>query len=287
MVADAVHSQIEEISEGSSSKVPEPSGSKRTPRLRGQSETEGPGSEALQRQENIPSESFGAMRTPDMEMTHEERDIFWECLEGIEDGPDPDASFIFDEAENLLKHAVSLHRREFDKSRTELARCEAKLKKLMEERDNLKILYIKNKGEISDLRAELAKAGREQTELIEKGQQKGELVEQLREELKMQEEEILARSRKIEELEAKSAAEIAKAKSDAEALVSSYRVDVEASNTRAKEISVAADAATLLSDDEDSASGSESGGDEYEVPEEEVPEDVAPEDASPKDVASK
>ncbi|XP_070017296.1 uncharacterized protein [Nicotiana sylvestris] len=242
MVADAVHSQIEEISEGSSSKVPEPSGSKRTPRLRGQSETEGPGSEALQRQENIPSESFGA---------------------------------------------VSLHRREFDKSRTELARCEAKLKKLMEERDNLKILYIKNKGEISDLRAELAKAGREQTELIEKGQQKGELVEQLREELKMQEEEILARSRKIEELEAKSAAEIAKAKSDAEALVSSYRVDVEASNTRAKEISVAADAATLLSDDEDSASGSESGGDEYEVPEEEVPEDVAPEDASPKDVASK
>ncbi|XP_019229685.1 PREDICTED: uncharacterized protein LOC109210689 [Nicotiana attenuata] len=54
-------------------------------------------------------------------------------------------------------------------------------------------------------------------------------------------EESLARSRKIEELEAKSAAELAKAKTDAEAFVSAYRADTEAANTRAKEISAAAE----------------------------------------------
>lgn len=46
-------------------------------------------------------------------------------------------------------------------------------------------------------------------------------------------EEILAQGRTIEELKAKSAAELAKAKSDAEAFISSYRDDLEAANTHA------------------------------------------------------
>ncbi|XP_070007595.1 uncharacterized protein [Nicotiana sylvestris] len=171
-------------------------------------------------------------------------------------------------------------------------------------------------------------------------QQKGELVEQLQEELKTKEvetlgwkqhmnclasekdalqeqltsiecqlqnakEESLVRSRKIEELEAKSAVELAKAKSEAEAFVSSYRTNTEAANTRKKEIFIAAEvklscaldharaktleevAAALLFDDEDSASGSESGGDEGEVPEGEVPDDAASRDVVPGDVAPK
>ncbi|XP_070018271.1 uncharacterized protein [Nicotiana sylvestris] len=54
-------------------------------------------------------------------------------------------------------------------------------------------------------------------------------------------EERLTRSRKIEELEAKFAVELAKAKSEAEAFISSYRDDAEAANTRSKEISTAAE----------------------------------------------
>nr|XP_016454803.1 PREDICTED: uncharacterized protein LOC107778984 [Nicotiana tabacum] len=54
-------------------------------------------------------------------------------------------------------------------------------------------------------------------------------------------EESLARDRKIEELKAKSAAELAKARSDVEVIMSSYRADAEAANARAKEISSAAE----------------------------------------------
>nr|XP_009776927.1 PREDICTED: uncharacterized protein LOC104226595 [Nicotiana sylvestris] len=134
----------------------------------------------------------------------------------------------------------------------------------------------------------------------------------------------LVRSRKIEELEAKSAAELANAKSEAKAFVASYRADAEDANIRAQEISIATkvklsctvnharrqsqratlekvhahgfylsadiekakaledEVAALLSDDEDSASGSESEGDEDEALEEEVLEDMAPKDAAPK-----
>ncbi|XP_019258963.1 PREDICTED: uncharacterized protein LOC109237157 [Nicotiana attenuata] len=311
MVVDAVHSRTEEISDGSSRKILKPSGSKRTPRLGGhlEGETEGPGPETLQREENAPSGTLGVIN--------------------VDESPPA-----------------------FSKSRAELARCEAGLKKLSEERDGLRILYVKKEGEISDLRAELEKAR----------SKKRKLVKQLREELKMNEaetlgwrqgmdrlasekdtlweqlasierqlqsvkEESLARSHIIEELEAKSPAELAKAKSDAEAFISSYRADAEASNTRAKEISAVAEVklssaldhakrqsqkealeevhargfdlsadiekaktleeevAALLSDDEDSASGSKSRGDEDEVPEEEVPEDAAPEDIAAEDVA--
>ncbi|XP_019265226.1 PREDICTED: uncharacterized protein LOC109242819 [Nicotiana attenuata] len=284
------------------------------------------------------------MRTPDVETTHEGSDIFRECLAGVEDGPDPDAPFIFDEAQRLFRQAVLFHRQAFSKSRAELARCEAELRKLMEERDDHKRLYVQKEEEVRDLRVELAKARQEQTELIEKAQQKGELVEQLRENLKMKEvetlgwkqhmnclasekdtlreqltsierqlqnakEESLARSRTIEELEAKSAAELTKAKYQAEAFESSYRADAKAANTWAQEISIAAEvklsraldharrqsrretleevhargfdlstdidkaktledeAATLLCDGDDFASGSESGEDENEVPE--------------------
>ncbi|XP_070029132.1 uncharacterized protein [Nicotiana sylvestris] len=167
----------------------------------------------------------------------------------------------------------------------------------------------------------------------EQAQQKGELVEQLREELKVKEaetlgwkqhmdrfasrkdtlwdqptsiehqlqnskEESLARIRKIEKLEAKSAAELAKAKSEAEAFVSlrqPQRETFQEVHTRGFDLSVDIEkaktlddeATALLSDDEDSSSGSKSGGDEHEAPKEEVPEDTAPEDAAPEDMASK
>ncbi|XP_070050565.1 uncharacterized protein [Nicotiana tomentosiformis] len=241
--------------------------------------------------------------------------------------------------------AASLHREVSFKYRAELARCEADLKKLMEEINALKLLYVQKEEEIISIRAELTRTHRDQTELIER---KAELAEQLHEEAKMKEAETLgwkqsmdrlasekdavraqlysverqlqsvkvenlARAQKVEELETRLVAELARSTSKAEALVASYRADAETANTRAKEISDPAEvtlsrvaeharlqsrretleeahasgfdltadsesakvledeAGALLSDDEDSTSGSESGGDENEAPEDASP----------------
>ncbi|XP_019226654.1 PREDICTED: uncharacterized protein LOC109208087 [Nicotiana attenuata] len=154
---------------------------------------------------------------------------------------------------------------------------EAELKRISKERDDLKTLYVKKEVEISDLRVELMQACQGRAKYVEKFYQKADLVAQLQEELKMKEaeslgwrqimdnlaseketlreelaslerqfqsvkEESLARGRDIEELKAKSTAELAKARSDADAIMSSYRADAEAAYARAKEISSAAEA---------------------------------------------
>ncbi|XP_070029120.1 uncharacterized protein [Nicotiana sylvestris] len=83
------------------------------------------------------------------------------------------------------KLAVTLHREAIFKSRAELNRCEADLKRFKEERDALKLISGQKEEEIKDLRAELAKAHKEQTDLIEQVRQKAEKIEQLRDEAKM------------------------------------------------------------------------------------------------------
>ncbi|XP_070045895.1 uncharacterized protein [Nicotiana tomentosiformis] len=171
------------------------------------------------------------------------------------------------------------------------------------------------------IRAELTRAHQDQTDLIKRVQEKAKLVEQLCEEAKIKEAETLsvkgeslARSQKVEELETRLTAELARATSEEEALVASFRANAEAVNTRAKKLSNAAEvrlsrvaeharlqsrretleevhargfdltadiesakiledeARALLSDGEDSASESESGGDEDEAPEDAAPE---------------
>ncbi|XP_019255154.1 PREDICTED: intraflagellar transport protein 81 homolog [Nicotiana attenuata] len=62
---------------------------------------------------------------------------------------------------------VVLHRETFNKSRAELSWCEANLKRLTEERDTLKCLYVQKGEDLRDLRAELAKARKEEAELDE------------------------------------------------------------------------------------------------------------------------
>ena len=68
----------------------------------------------------------------------------------------------------LSVQATTLHREASSKYRAELARCEADLKKLMEERDALKLLYVQKEEEIMSIRAELTRAHQDQTELIER-----------------------------------------------------------------------------------------------------------------------
>ncbi|XP_070018250.1 uncharacterized protein [Nicotiana sylvestris] len=213
-----------------------------------------------------------------MGMTHEGNDIFHECFVGVEDVSDLDPLM-----------ATKLYWEVFKKSQAELSRCEADLKKLIEEIEALKRLYVQKEEELRNLQAELALDHKKGDELDKK---KETLLDQLalvKCELRNSKGENLARSQKIDELEAKSAADLAKAKSEAEAFVASYRADTEASNIRAQEISIATEAkalededTTLLSNDENSAIGSESRGDEDEALEEEVPDGVAPEDVAPK-----
>ncbi|XP_070050152.1 uncharacterized protein [Nicotiana tomentosiformis] len=286
------------------------------------------------------------MGTPDVGTDPEGDDIFHGCFAGVDDISYLDASLIFDEAQRLLNQATTLHREASFKYRAELARCEVDLKKLTEERNALKLLYVHKEEEIMSIRVELTRAHQDQTELIER---KAELAEQLHEEAKMKEAETLgwkqnmdrlasekdvvqaqlslvecqlqsikvenlARAQKVKDLETRLAAELARATSEVEALVASYRADAEAANTRAKEIfdiakvrlsrvaeharrqspretleevhargfDLTADmenakvledeVGALLSDDEDFASGSESGGEEDDALEDAAPE---------------
>ncbi|XP_070003238.1 uncharacterized protein [Nicotiana sylvestris] len=155
--------------------------------------------------------------------------------------------------------------------------------------------------EIYDLRVELTQACQGRAEYVEK-------------------EESLVWGFEIEDLKARSAAELAKAKSDVAAIMASYRADAEAANAWAREISstveaklsntldharrqsrrmtleeiharsfdLSADieaerileeeAASMLSDEDDSTGVSESEGDGDEVPEGKALEDAAAKD---------
>ncbi|XP_070047462.1 vicilin-like seed storage protein At2g18540 [Nicotiana tomentosiformis] len=234
-------------------------------------------------------------------MTVEEVQTQTEVISKEGPGKVPESSGVEDASCRDEQPATTLHRESSSKYRAELARCEADIKKLMEERDALKLLYVQKEEEIMSIRAELTRAHQDQTELIEQVQQKAELVEQLREEAKMKEAETLGWKQNVDRL--------ASEKDEGH-----IRGRVEAANTRAKEISDAAEvrlsrvaeharrqsrretleevhargfdltvdiesakvledeAEALLSDDEDSVSGSENGGDEDEAPEDAAPE---------------
>ncbi|XP_070032541.1 uncharacterized protein [Nicotiana tomentosiformis] len=175
--------------------------------------------------------------------------------------------------------ASVVHQEACSRSRAELSRYEADLRRATEERHALKLFCGKREEEIREIRAELAKAHQDQTYLTG-----------IKERISVQ-------ARKIEELEACLASELAKAKAEAEkakaeadALMAVYRVDAEAAQREtleeihaqgfdlteeikgAKELEI--DAGALASnddDDDESMSGSESG------------EELDGEEAAPRD----
>ncbi|XP_070050421.1 uncharacterized protein [Nicotiana tomentosiformis] len=125
---------------------------------------------------------------------------------GVDDVSYLDATIIFYEAQRLLSQDVMLHREAFSKSQAELNRCEADLKRFTEERDALKLLYVQKEEEIRDLRVELARAHKEQADLIEQilqVQQKAEKIEQLHKEAKVKETETLGRKQSMDRLVSK------------------------------------------------------------------------------------
>ncbi|XP_070040362.1 uncharacterized protein [Nicotiana tomentosiformis] len=166
---------------------------------------------------------------------------------------------------------VVAHREACSRSRAELRQYEADLQRATDERKALKLLLGQRGKEIKDLRAELAKAHQDQTDLSE---QKLEMIGKLREEvdvikaeslkwkgnmdrfaaekeaaraqlssaenqLQSLKEKSLVQARKTEELEARLAFELAKAektKVDVDAFVAVYRADAEAAQSHAREV---------------------------------------------------
>ncbi|XP_070043146.1 uncharacterized protein [Nicotiana tomentosiformis] len=189
-----------------------------------------------------------------------------------------EASSLFNEVQQALNrlslNSPSLHREEFSRSRAELSQYEADLRRLTEERNALRLLCGQREEETKDLRAELAKAYQDQTDLTEQLQQKIDMIGQLYEEVDTIKAETLGwkedmyrfaaeketalsqlssaesqlrgikeknsiHAKRIEELEARLASELAKAKSkfekakaEAEAIVFVYRADAEATQVQ-------------------------------------------------------
>ncbi|XP_070042784.1 uncharacterized protein [Nicotiana tomentosiformis] len=195
--------------------------------------------------------------------------------------------------------AASVHREACSRSRVELRRYEADLRRVTEERNTLRLLFGQKEEEIKDIRAELAKDHQDQTDLTEhviiilkthgldpgtvanilisQLRQKLEVIGKLREEvdmiraeslgwkdgmdrlateketaraqlssaknqLQVMKEKSSVQARKIVELEARLASELAKAKSDAEkakanadAFVAVYQADAKAALVQARE----------------------------------------------------
>ncbi|XP_009799983.1 autophagy-related protein 23-like [Nicotiana sylvestris] len=215
---EEVQPRVEEGLEDASSRVPKSAGADVASHRDAQSVdvSERASSEALRKGESAPSDLLGAIN--------------------IDSSSDA---------------AVMLHREAFNKSQAQINRYGAALKMLTDERDDLKCLYVQMVEEIKDLQAELATSHKKQTDLIEQVQQKAEKIEQLREEAEIKDvetlewkqnmdrlasekdtardqlsaverhlqsvkKESLARDKKIKDLEARLAAELAKTASVAE-----------------------------------------------------------------------
>ncbi|XP_070005158.1 protein gar2-like [Nicotiana sylvestris] len=155
------------------------------------------------------------------------------------------------------------------KFRAELSQCEAKLSRVSGEKKSLRLLCSKKKEELKDLRVELAKARKNESEIDEQAKKIKELETEL------------ARAR-AEAVQAKAEAEKTKAATD--------KAIAEIAEAKAQKT----DARFLVSsDDEDVVSGSRDGEGEEDVIEgEEAPEDrategVVPEDDTPRGVTPK
>ncbi|XP_070057529.1 uncharacterized protein [Nicotiana tomentosiformis] len=157
---------------------------------------------------------------------------------------------------SVLKPAAAVHQEVCSRSQNELRRYKADLQRVTDEGNSLKLLLGQREEEIKDLRDELAKAYRDQTDLFEQLQQKNDMIRKLREVVDV----IKAESLQWKEGMDRFATE----KETARAQLSSAETQLQ--RMKAKELEV--DAEALVSDDDDddnddddgSKSGSENAG---------------------------
>ncbi|XP_070039463.1 intracellular protein transport protein USO1-like [Nicotiana tomentosiformis] len=215
-----------------------------------------------------------ALKTPSIEGDHGREDPFHDYFTRVEDATglsnlevsrkdSGEASSLFNEAQQAMNRASALHREVFSRSRAELSRYEADIQRLTEERNSLNLLSGQKEENIKDLRTELATAHKDQTNRIEqevdvmKAETLGwkESMDRLaakkevaraqlssvESQLRGMKEKSLAQGKKIEEIEARLASELAKAKSEAEkakaeleVIVAVYWADAEAAQVQAR-----------------------------------------------------
>ncbi|XP_070045176.1 MAR-binding filament-like protein 1-1 [Nicotiana tomentosiformis] len=98
----------------------------------------------------------------------DEEDPFRDLFTGIEDVAGAgDESDLFHDLRQALNQAAAVHREQCSRSHNELHRYAADLKRTTDERNSLKLSLGQREEEIKDLRAELAKAYRDQNNLSE------------------------------------------------------------------------------------------------------------------------
>ncbi|XP_070032453.1 uncharacterized protein [Nicotiana tomentosiformis] len=217
-----------------------------------------------------------ALKTLFVEGSRVREDPFCDYYTGVEDATglsdlkvsrkdSGEASGLFNEMQQALNQASALHREACFRSRAELSRYEADLRGLTEERNALKLLCGQREEEIKDLRAELAKAHQDQSDMIKQeikiskahgldsGMEANISISQLQQkiELRGMKEKSSAQAKKIAELEARETLEEIHARG----------LDLTEEIIKAKELE--ADAGALASDadddDNESKSGSKSG----------------------------
>ncbi|XP_016492516.1 uncharacterized protein LOC107812015 [Nicotiana tabacum] len=168
--------RTEGISKKDSGRIPKSleieDASHRSQQTVGISERDGP--EALETEENDPSESLraiiigdsstlpsfskGAIREAqalgalEVDRSHEGEDPFRDLFTGVEDVAGPsDMSGLFCEVQQALNRVAAVHREACSQSGAELRRYEADLRQVTEERNALRLLFEQRKDEIKDL----------------------------------------------------------------------------------------------------------------------------------------
>ncbi|XP_070035998.1 uncharacterized protein [Nicotiana tomentosiformis] len=112
--------------------------------------------ESLRTEENAPDKP------------HDGEDPFYDLFTGIEDvAGTGDESDLFHGVRQALNQEAAVHREACSWSQNELRRYEADLQRVTDERNSLRLLLGQREEEVKDLRAELAKAYRDQTDLSE------------------------------------------------------------------------------------------------------------------------
>ncbi|XP_070031640.1 intracellular protein transport protein USO1-like [Nicotiana tomentosiformis] len=241
------------------------------------------GSEVLSLDRSTPSDLLGAMamghspsllsfseealkearelKTPDIGTGSGAADPFKDCFTGVDDSSDiGDASLLLEEAQHFITRAIGRFRVDF-------SQCEAELRKVLGERDDLQLLCSKKEEAIKDLQADLAK------QMIERIRLLREEVDQIRDEcnqwketidrpvveketiltkllsadvqLRNVKQKVSVQTKKIDELEIRLAEAKAEAESSkvlADKSIAVYRADAEAAQVEAREAAKIADA---------------------------------------------
>ncbi|XP_075086918.1 uncharacterized protein LOC107811196 isoform X2 [Nicotiana tabacum] len=111
------------------------------------------------------AQALGAL---DLNRPHNEEDPFRDLFISIEDVAGAgDESDLFHGLRQALNQAAAVHREQCSRSQNELHRYEANLQRATDERNSLRLSIGQREEEIKDLRAKLAKACRDQTDLSE------------------------------------------------------------------------------------------------------------------------